>query len=467
MAYWGRSVRYTKRPADIIRPGDGINTYESPFQIKKSEFVSANNISNRILGALSVRPGSTSMYGSAAAPITAINGAGVRSGTIPHLADGTTWKYWNAGTSAYINVATGLANAKAKIFEFPTQANRYTIFVNGTDKKYWNGAGAAGDIADGPATALYTVDDFRLYALLGSTLYYSAAGSVTDWTTAGDAGDLDLTGMQGTGLALTTYNDMVLAWSDQTMHVVYGNNDSDLEPSDPIPVGNVSDRSIVIHDNICYWMDYNRLMGFTGGVPFEVGGLARGYFDLINYTYKQNVVAGKWGRYIYLSFPYNGSTTNNQTLEYDTTNGVKKWYPWDVGFVNFFNMGEDLYGITAGGVIKKLQQGTADDSTVITWSATTGVWESEPLMATKVISDFYVDVYLPVGSTLTLSYSTTIDSNDFTTLYTFTASASKQRVRVMVPTTALQDIDYYRLKWAGTGPCDIYAIEPDERIKPM
>jgi hypothetical protein len=82
-------------------------------------------------------------------------------------------------------------------------------------------------------------------------------------------------------------------------------------------------------------MDYRKYMAFTGSMPYEISQKVRGYLELINYTYKANICAGQWGKYIYLSIPYGlAQTTNNLTLEYDTENDT--WYPWDIGFVNFF-----------------------------------------------------------------------------------------------------------------------------------
>jgi len=73
---------------------------------------------------------------------------------------------------------------------------------------------------------------------------------------------------------------------------------------------------------------------------------------------------------------------------------------------------------------------------------------------------------LPVGSSLTMSYSTDIDgpSTGFTALKTFTASAEEQNTRVQIPTDVLQRIDWYRLKLSGSGPCTVHYLEPYVRI---
>jgi hypothetical protein len=204
-------------------------------------------------------------------------------------------------------------------------------------------------------------------------------------------------------------------------------------------------------------------MAFSGGMPYDVSQKARKYLENINYTYKQNICTGQRGKYIYISFPHGkAQTTNNLTLEYDTEN--QTWYPWDIGFVNFFNMGEDLFGVTTGGVIKKLHQGTADDSTAITWSHDTGALDSTPIKNRKTVANFWCLVECPIGSTMKISYSTSLAGNDFVSLYDFTPNALEQNVKVPVPTSILQHVPFYRLRISGTGSGTFYMLDTDIRI---
>lgn len=462
MAYWGRAISHTKQIEEAISPGDGVNTFNTPFEIKPSEAVSSLNTSNRQYPALTVRPGSEAMFGTAASPLTTPYGSGSYNSTFPVFAHGTVLRIWVSTT--FFQIASGLTGAKTKILEFNTQDTKHIVFTNGTDKKYWTGS-VLGDITDGPATKLYAVDDFRLYALKNRTIYNSAAGSITDWTTVDDAGENVCVGMKGTETALVTYNDSVIAFSDQTMHVLNSNSPLDNLPlSDPIPVGCVSDRSTAIVNGMLYFLDYGKYKAYSGGYPFDVSRNVKGYLENINYAYMENICAGIWGKYIYLSIPYGATqTTNNITLEYDTELG--KWYPWNMGFESFYNLGEDLFGVTVGGVVKKLNTGTADDTTAIAWEFTTGAKMGTPVRSKKVISDIWAIIDLPIGSTFTVSYSTAVDSGSFTLLKTYTPDALEQSTRLQIPTSILQNIPWYRLKLAGAGPCTIHYLEIYSRIK--
>ena len=462
MAYYGKKLRYTQENAPPIMLGGGVNT-SSPtaFNIDKSEAYSSLNTTSTKFPALSVRAGYTVLYGTDVAALTAEYASGVRGGTQYHVQDNTVWKYWNG--SAFANLATGLTAAQGKILEFNITAKRYTILVNGTEKKYWDGSSVA-DITDGPATNLYTVDDNRLYALKGSVLYSCALELLTDWTTVDDADENPLVGMLGDGVAISKYSDMVICWSDQTMHIVYGDDPLNTTKTEPIPNGCVSDRSVITYDGILYFMDYFKIMAFTGGLPIEISQKVREYLNNINYTYKAGICAGQWGRYLYWSIPYGSTATaNNLILQYDIEN--KTWYPWNFGVTNFVKIGEDLIAIKTDGEIIKLHDGTTDGGTAIASEHTTGIWDAIPVKNKKADSAYYVSALVPVGSTLTIAYSTTVTGDDFVTLKTFTPSATEQTAKIMIPTDKLHNFNYKRLKFSGTGPYDIYYIEEKKRVR--
>lgn len=457
MAYWGKqNLPYKSVPQPPISLGDGVNTFFTPFEIKKSELSYARNISSRNYPALSVKPGRAAAF----ADISTPNGLNQRNNEYPNVLDGTTWKRWDGST--WQTVASGLANAPAKFLEFNTEAARYTVFVDGTNRKAWDGS-AVTDLSEAPATRLYTVDDYRLYALVGSTLKCSAEGSITDWTTADDADTILLTSMVGPGTAIAAFEDSVVCWSEQTMHALFGNDPYDYYLSDTIEDGCISNKSVIEYKGRLYFLDYGKFKAYANARPEDVSQKVKAYLEGINLTHRAKCVSGKHGKYIYLSIPYGAATTNNLTLEYDTETG--NWYPWNEGYVDFVNVGEALYGVTTAGKFYKLNSGITNAGAAIEWSAITGADNSQVLRQKKVVSDIYLLVDLPIGSTLTVSYSTSVDNDDFTVLKSIAAGTNEQTTRIHVPTTALQNIDYYRLKFAGTGPAVIHYVEPHIRVK--
>lgn len=471
---WGKQPGYKQSPPETIRPGsDGINASGNPFEIQKSECIKCLNISSRKYPAMSVRPGMTKECGTDTAVITKCNAAGARSNTWSDssilIQNGTRWQVWAAFLHQWVNIDTSITDATGKILEFGTAADKFTILINGTYKKAWNGTGAPTDMTDAPATKYMCTDDARLYALDNNIIKCAALGSVTDWTTVNNAWWEPLAGMIGAGTAITAFNDMIIAFSDQTMHILMGNTWDDSSLSDVLNCGCVSDRSIVKYDGILYFMDYNMFKAFTGGLPFDISQKVKAYLTQINYSHREKIVAGNWDEYIYLSVPYGTSAIfNTITLEYNTK--LKTWYAWDIGFVNFVNIGEFLYGIDTNGVCWKMQQGTADDfaadePTAISWFFETGVFDVLPVRPGKTVSNYFALAHVPIGSTMKIEYSTTVDSDDWEDLYDFVASDAVQNVPIMIPTTILQDVKFYRLRVSGEGPGDLYYLESDKRIK--
>lgn len=455
MAYWGTKAKYQASQVPFKIDG-GENTYLPPFDINKSESSYSRNISSRSFPAMSVRAGRQNAF----TAITTPYALGQRNNQYPHVQDGTTWKRWDG--SAWQTVQASLTGGSGKFLEFNTETDRFTILVNGTNKYAWNGT-AVTTLTDAPATNLYAVDDYRLYALIGTELKCSALGSVTDWTTADDADSLTLTSAKGNGTALTSYNDVVIAWTEQSMHVLYGNDPYDFYINDPIDDGCISDRSVIEHRGKLYFLDFGAYKIYTGGRPIEMSQKIKSYLDGINLTYKSKCVAGKQGKYIYLSIPYGTSTVNNLTLEYDTE--LDLWFPHSVGYEDFTYIGEHLYGIDSEGLIWDVNSGTDDEGIAISWERITGVWNSGTVSKKKVISGLYMILDLPVASQFSIYYSTTVDGDDFSLLYTATSSATEQNTRVQIPTSILQNIDWYRLQFIGEGPCTIHYLEEHLRIK--
>jgi hypothetical protein len=457
MAYWS-NPKDSKITSRILTLGNGVNTYNNMYAINQSEAVDSRNVSSKNYPALSVRQGSSLSFGTDVAVITTPNGATARGGATFHVVDGTTWKYWNG--SAFVNVATGLTNATAKFVEFATATTKYTIMCNGTEKKSYDGTTVA-DLTEAPATKLICVDDNRLYALKDKKIYYSSFGDLTDFTTVNDSGVRTIVGMIGDETAIAAYQDIVIAFSDKTMHLLYGDDYENFQLMDPIQAGCISDRSIVEHDSKLYFMDYGQYKLFTGGFPVDVSQKVKKYLEAINYTHKAKIVAGTQGRYIYLSIPYGASaTTNNITLEYDTE--TRNWYIIDKGYLNFVNIGEFLYGVRTNGVVDKMNTGTADGSTAIVWYHNTGILNAIPVKPNTTLANIYMECLVPAGSTLTVKYCETTDDADFTTIKSITASADEQKARVQIPTSVLANSERYRLQFSGTGPCTIYFVELHE-----
>jgi hypothetical protein len=462
MAYWGKTLRYTNKAEEIVRLGGGVNTELTPFEIKGNEAVDSSNTGSDNFPALSTRKGNTLQFGTDTNPLQVFKGAGVRNNEHLYIVDDTTLKRWNG--SHFQVVITALSGDTVDIAELSTQARQYTVFVTGLDRYAYDGVDVI-DLTDAPIGKLIAVDDTRLFILNGKTLSFCASGDPTDWTTVGDAGEEILVGMEGDGTALFAYNDIVIAWSEATMHLVYGRTTENYQTSNPIRAGCISNNSVVEHGGSLYFMDYNKFKVFTGGMPYDISDKIKGYLTNINYNLRSLICAGAKDDYIYLSIPYGQSaTTNNMVIRYDV--GKKTWYPsHDKGYLQFVNIGNNIYGFTKDGKIEKLEDGTVNNTAPISWYHITGIRNPIPIKARKTIKEYWLSVDLPANSTLKVEYSVTSYGNDFANLYDLTASADTQHDVVMIPTDILQEVDGHRLKFSGVGPCTIHYLEPHVRVK--
>jgi hypothetical protein len=451
-----KAPRYKVEPTAPIYLGSGINTYGTSFNIKESEARDSRNTSSRLYPALSVRPGMDDAF----AAITTPNALGQRNNQYPHVLDGTVWKAWDG--TAWANVQTTLTSATGKFVEFATGTTLYTILANGTDVYSWDGATAA-SIADAPKTKLYAVHKGRVYALLGKELKFSALNLITDWTTVLDAGSISITNAKGDGTAITEFDDQIYIWTAQSFHNLYGTGPLNYTLSDISDDGCLSERSVIEgkynNAKALYFMDYGWVKAFTGSTPTRVSHAVKTFIDGINLTYKEKVCAGKNGKYLYWAIPY-GATENNIVLELDTDLNI--WNVHSLAISQFVTIGEKCYGISPTGTIYDMENGLTDNGTAIAWYHTTGALNRNNLK-TKTIGSIPIVFDLPVGSTMTLSVSKTVDSNDFVLVHTFTASASEQRVDVYLDEIA--NCEWYRLKFAGTGPATIFYIGDDLRLE--
>ena len=449
-----RQPRYKQETLPPIRLGGGINTFGSPFEISQGEAIYSLNMSNKLFPSLSTRAGRAL---SGLTDITTPNVIGQRANANIHVQDGTVWKRW---TTEWVNVQTELTSSKGKFLEFTTGTTKFTVLFNGTDRYSWDGTTAV-SLTNAPLTNLITAHKGRLYAAKDNDVYFTALNLLNDWSTINEAGKLTISRARSPITAITVFNDFVTVLTGFSLHAIFGTGPHnysivDISQED----GCIADGSVIECSGVLYWLDNDYIKAYTGAqLPEKVSDKVDKYIRGINYSHKDKIVSGKSGKYVYWSIPY-GSTENNMLLEYDTK--LRTWFTHSGNFVGFTNIGKDLYGVTADGKILIINSGAKDVLDNIAFEHITGPWLFETLKQ-KTLSDLWLSVEIPQGSTLSVSSSESIDGDDFVLLKSF--SSGEQNTRVQLPTDKLQRANWFRLKFAGTGPCVIHFIEPRLRIK--
>lgn len=464
IATWN-PVKFKKNNV-VVEIGDGLNTFNPPLDIADSQATDMRNLVSTNYPALKVRNGKTQI----STTLTIPNALGQRNNEYLHVVDGTTWKYWNGST--YVNVATGLTSSLGEFEEFSTGTTKYTIFSNGTDRKAWDGSSIT-NLTNAPLSKIFTTHKGRIYFARDNDIVFSALNLINDYSTPNDAGTIDVTRAKGVLTSLYEYNNKVIVFTEFGMHELYGTGPSNYELVDiEGDIGCVSDKSVTIANKRLYWVWHNGVYEYAGGTiikvsePYADNGVNGGVTSFIrgiNFDYKDNIVSGSLGDYLYVSIPYN-SNENNVTLVFDTK--LRKWYARDEGYLNFVTIGDVLYGIDVSGNLWDMSTtATQDGSSDISWYWISKAYNEGTPSSRTTISEFWLTYYLPVGSTMKLAYSTDMDGTSFTDLYTFTPSVNKQSTRIIVPVSSLQNTDWYRLKLYGTGDCTVYFLEKKGRVK--
>jgi len=71
-------------------------------------------------------------------------------------------------------------------------------------------------------------------------------------------------------------------------------------------------------------------------------------------------------------------------------------------------------------------------------------------------------------ATMDVSYSTTVDSTSFTNLIStteLTFDGAEQKYNKIVPISTLQNVNWYRMKFAGTGQVSVNYLQKNVRVK--
>jgi hypothetical protein len=399
-------------------------------------------------------------------------GLGQRDESQIHSVYNNTWRYTSPGSSTWTDVTTTLASGAPAYFgEFVTGAARYTICMNGTQKKIWDGSSTCGDFGDSttPASPLFTVHAGRVYVLSGATLAFSALNLPNDFTTADDAGYISITRAKGAGTAVAAYGGTVVVWTANSMHELRGTGPFNYQLAEVEGgVGCVSQASVVHCSGLLYWLAHDGLYQYGGGMPRRVSDRVKAYVEAIPDTQKAKCAGGAIGQHIYWAIAYGSSATqNNLVLHFDTRYGT--WFVESGYFVRFVTIANGLYGVDKDGVIWKLRDGTTDGGTAIDWSYITKAFQEKPQAAKRSVRDMYAVVSFTSDSTFTIGYSTNVENNDSTSFKTLSAgisgSSNTQEAHVRIPTSDLGDVNWYRLRFAGSGPATLHHIVKKVLVK--
>jgi len=335
--------------------------------------------------------------------------------------------------------------------------------ANGTDGKYWDGTSGTGDIATFPTGIdKLAVTSTRVLGAKSTddVLYISALGKYNDWTTADDAGEIQMyteTGEFGSGL--TYYNDHPIYFKKHAMFEIYGTGPNTFNAqmiSDRI--GCVAHRSIKEVQGYLFWLGEEGIYMYGGGTTPQLISypFVEGTIDTIDWTNVADACAGTDGDRYYLCLPVGSNT--RQIITYDVK--MQSWHLEDTSnFVQFVEFNGDLYGMGSDGQIKKMI-GSAGETITHYWVSKR--FSNRP-SDKQSVRNIYVRLTLPTGSALKCAVKT--NEGAFVDVKTFSTSTDIQNQQIRIPLTVAQNADWYQIKFYGTGACIIYSFEVQSRIR--
>jgi hypothetical protein len=456
--------------------GEGINVGFPPFEIADGDLTYVRNMDSHEYPAITTRYDRT-VFNSTMPTLTSPNGIGERGNSDIHVLHGVYWSRWDVASSALVNLSSSLSSTSGDIQDFNTGSARYSIMMNSTQLRYWDGASTSSTsytLGDGttPFTKIFTVGKNRIFACKGATIFYCARYSINDWTTPNDAGSIVLAKSKGDLTGASAYNDKVIFFTQYSMHELFGTSPANYEIVDVEgEIGCVANKSIVKANKRLYWAWIDGIYEYNGGTPVKISKKVDEYFKLITNGYQSLIVAGSRGDYIYFAIPYNGSTTNNLLLVYDTS--IQKWFVDTGNFVDFVTIGNSVYGLDSTGGIQNMRNTNTgkDNGTAISWEFITKPFITGTGQTAETVWDMSLLYKASTSATINVSYSTHATDNASTSFNAIAATSDftldgTQHTKRLIPTsTSLQNEPFYRLRFDGTGDFTCYRLAQNYRIK--
>lgn len=490
MARW-RSTRY-KTSTITTNLGEGINEVNAPLLLGDGEATDMTNVISDKPLALNTRTGTAAFIPHSTVLNPTCLGLGSRVKTYAHavVREGTTdavWK-WSTTDGVWTNISTTLnKNRYAKFCEYsPGSTTVYTVMSNSTQKLAWDGTSTCIALTGAPNTNIFVAHKGRLFWGIGNKVVYSAFRVITDYTTPEDSGTQWLPDKAADVTALASYNDTLLIFTQYNMYALYGSSPrdfdlfqlKDIQGDVGLWSGNQTSKNAICPCNgRLYWYWNNEIYEYSGATPVCISrslpnnGVSGG-IELNIDSVDGGCVLGSDGERLYVSALTSWQNTTGKTYVFDTN--LRRWYVRTEPYAYLEYIGTKLVGVEKmffgpSEVLKLLtlnSTSTTDDGTAISWYRISKAFSDDTASGRTSVAEIWLTFDLPVGSTLNIAYSETESENDFVDIsHTFTPSnADKQKERIIIPHSILQNVDWFRIKLYGTGPCTIYKMEIKKRV---
>lgn len=451
-------------PPHQLRTFLGVNGLD-PFSIKEEYATSLKNLTSSGYPGLKVRSG----YSRLGALLPGrIQGIGVWKDTELHAVASGTWYRWNG--SSWVSLVSGLNSTSPWYFcNFQGNLPQISLMAtNGIDTpRYYNGSSVT-TLSNVPANASFMDQhDNRLYAAKDNKVFFSALRKPQDWTTVDEAGEINVETNNGEVInGIKAGSRHLMVFKKSSFHELWGTNPANYQ-MDTIAadIGLVSNQALTMFRDSPFWVDKNNIYNYGGSRPRSDFAIPiKPYLEQMNQAQLSKICAGNNGKCVYFSIPSASASDPDTILEYDVD--FQTWYIWkDLSILHFAGMGTDFYfGQTDGSMNKA--GGTTDNGAPISWE-----WISRPFGGGTLAQRqqwyrmWYV-VDIPAGSTMNVHLSRDAEGSNWTLVKTVSGN-NLQAGRIIIPVNTVANANWVRVKFSGTGPCEVTEFDYQQRQLPM
>lgn len=345
----------------------------------------------------------------------------------------------------------------------------------------------------------------RMFASNGDMIYLSALQNPMDWTTAEDSAYIKVTNARGKITALVSFDDKLIIFTQNNMHVLYGDTVAgenganfslvNLENG----IGAYSQNAMKIHKGYLYWIYATGIYEYDGSSirniekPMNNNGLTGGiqkYIEGIIYSEAENVSIAGSDTKVYFYFPnYEGlilvfdQRLRKWTKEYQPNIEDEKYYIRIVdsfNSINFSQTPEPIYALTENGTIYELTGGRRGGKEYIKrygrdeYINETGIVNTRKIdfylktkeftengvSKKKALKEIWVSYDLEGEATFRIS-----TNNDKEAELTNALPEGTNKVECILIPYTLENVDNYTIEILGSGNITIKQIERKYRIK--
>jgi hypothetical protein len=500
--------------SQVITCGGGINNVYSPEFIQDSECQDMYNFTLDDYPIVRTKVGRTMLRnpGSKGQEITYFGVTGlnylfyIQNGILKN-ADGATIHsnlsptynkntYYKDGNNEYLILYSSEARAKRITLPFSSEKETEDIKI-----KDING--------DEFYPKCMTYHKGRMFATKGDMLYFSALQNPLDWETENDSGYIKVTNAKGEITAIVSYDDKLIIFTQNNMHILYGDTPSNTDTDANLfslvdldnSIGAYGTQLVKVHNELLYWIYGENIYEYDGSsirnieAPTSANGLTGGikeYLVGITYVECENISIVGSGYNVYFYFPDLQNEGRififNQKLrkwsqELQPTEEDEMYYISLVDSFNSLNYSQTpmpIYALTANGTIYEITGGdfkaggqdeyiNSDNLTYkknIPFYYKTKKFTDGGVSKQKVLDDLWLHYDLEEGATATIKITKTANGNQtITVLENVLKAGSDMFERIMIPYKFKGLLDSYTIEIYGEGNFILKQIERKFRLK--